>query len=334
MKNNVPYFNNANEWVESLPYGQPLQGNNGYVYDNPFKSRWGESPLDVYNRLFTRDHYYNLTDEEMTKLRTTIQYLPIYLDTALDNNIKFLESCGFKVYKKEGKPGDLMHVYLKRNNISLYISNQTTPQDYRPNKINVSVGELIKKPNWKNPRRVECNSTYTYDYGFDMPDDFGELTKQELEKHIKKYMTEIIPNDMPVYKERGKLTFGDLHKFAVGEKPIKKLTVPVYVVNSKSGNFATIPNPGYFDNTGLSKAYCAVSCGGGKCFYIQHSQIKSTTAKQIMFPTVSLHSEGKEPLYTDFVLCLSKQEAKKLAIDTLKEKIKKEQEKINKIKHL
>ena len=336
MSNNVPYFNNAYEWVESLPYGKPLQGCGGYVYESPFKSRWGESPLDVYKRLFTRDHYYNLTDEEMTKLRTTIQYLTIYLDTALNNNIKFLESCGFKVYRKEGKPGDLMHVYLKRNNVSLYISNQTTPQDYRPNKIGVSVGELIKKPNWKNPRRVGCNNTYTYDYGFDMPDDFGELTKQELEKHIKKYMTEIISNDMPVYKERGKLTFGDLHKFAMGEKPIKKLTVPTYVVNTKSGNFVTIPNPGYFDKPSLHKAFCAVYCGTkyGLSFYIQHSQIKSTTAKQVMFPTVSLRSEGEESLYTDFVLCLDKQEAKKLAVDILKEKIKKEQEKIKQIKAL
>ena len=161
MKNNIPYFNDVFEWVESLPYGQPLMNYNGYIYNNPFESKYGENPLIVYNRLFKQDHYYNLTDKEMTKLRTTIQYLPIYLDTALDNNIKFLESCGFKVYKKEGKPGDLMHVYLKRNNVSLYISNQTTPQDYRPNKIEVSVGELIKKPNWKKKQDVWSVTIHT-----------------------------------------------------------------------------------------------------------------------------------------------------------------------------
>lgn len=345
MRNNVPYFDSVYDWVNSLPYGKPLTEHNGrdcggYVYGNPFNARYGERPTDVYNRLFCRDHYYNLTDEELTKLRTTIQYLPIYLDTALDNNIKFLESCGFKVYRKEGKPGDLKHVYLKRNNVSLYISNQTTPQDYRPNKINLSVGELIKKPNWKHPRRVEINLG-CYDYGFDMPDEFGELTKKELEKYIKERMVEINA-EKPVFKERSKLTFGDLHKFSVSERPpFKKLTIPVYVVNTKSGTLSTIDRPTFIPKenlgSGLSRCICGVYCGVKYSFgfYITKEQEKDSTARQVKFPTVELQDDNEDKLlYSDYVLCLEKEDAKKLAIKTINEKIKVENDKIKEIKNL
>jgi hypothetical protein len=163
----------------------------GYVYHNPFNSRWGVKPEYVYSRLFKQEHYYNLTDEELTELRTTIQYMPVYLDTAFNNVIKFLKSCGFTLYRKEGKSGSLIHAYLKRNNVSLYVSNQTTPQDYKPNKLEVSVGELVKKPNWKRKRRVERGSMFSDEYGIDMPDELGELTRQEIEKHVKKYVIEL-----------------------------------------------------------------------------------------------------------------------------------------------
>lgn len=339
MRNNVPNFDSVYDWVKSLPYGEPLTEHNGYVYGNPFNARYGERPGDVYNRLFRRDHYYNLTDEELTKLRTTIQYLPIYLDTALDNNIKFLESCGFKVYRKEGKAGDLMHVYLKRNNVSLYISNQTTPQDYRPNKIHLSVGELIKKPNWRHPRRVEINLG-CYDYGFDMPDEFGELTKKELEKYIKERMVEINAEE-PIFKERSKLTFGDLHKFSISGDPFDKLTIPVYVVNTKSGTLNTINDAIFIPKEklgkGLSRCICSVYCGVKYSFgfYITKEQEKESIARQVKFPIVELQDDNEDKLlYSDYVLCIDKEDAKKLAIKTIKEKIKVENNKIKEIKHL
>ena len=339
MNTNVPYFDNAYDWVKSLPYDKPLymyKGKDfqGYTYENPFNSRWGVKPLDVYNRLFCRGHYYNLTDEELTELRTTIQYLPIYLDTAFNNTIKFLETCGFKLYKKQGKPGDLIHAYMKRNNVSLYISNQTTPQDYRPNKINVSVGELIKKPCWKSPRRVEC-VIEGYDYGFDNTDDFGEQTKQNLENYIKKYMTEIISFDEIVYKEAKTLTFKDLYKFTTKSEKNKQLTIPVYVVNIKSGTIAVITNAN-FDTTNLfkNKLLCSIFCGKkySFSFYVKKEQENNTIIKQMMFPYVGMYQDN--PLYTNYILCLNKHEAKRIAIKTIKDSINKQQNKIQEIKAL
>ena len=63
---NVPYFNNVNDYVDSLPYGKPLK-DNGFIYESPFNSIYGERPEVVYERLFKQDHYYGLTDEELTK---------------------------------------------------------------------------------------------------------------------------------------------------------------------------------------------------------------------------------------------------------------------------
>ena len=48
---NVPYFNNVNDYVNSLPYGKPLK-DNGFIYESPFNSRYGERPEVVYERLF------------------------------------------------------------------------------------------------------------------------------------------------------------------------------------------------------------------------------------------------------------------------------------------
>ena len=342
MNNIVPYFNNVYDWVNSLPYEQPLhmyKGKDcgGYVYHSPFKSRWGAKPEYVYSRLFKQEHYYNLTDEELTELRTTIQYMPVYLDTAFNNVIKFLESCGFTLYRKEGKPGNLIHAYLKRNNVSLYVCNQTTPQDYRPNKLEVSVGELVKKPSWKRARRVERGSMFSDEYGIYMPDELGELTRQELEKYIKKYVVEL-SGEPPVFKERSKLTFGDLYKFAIKGETFKKLTVPVYLVNTKSGTLKTITNAGYVPKESLGhyleKCICAVFCGHSFSFYATKQETNATKVRQLLFPGVALRSDNEHKSYSDFVLCLEKDEAKKLAIAAIKNKIKAEQAKINELKKL
>jgi len=181
---NVPYFNNVNDYVNSLPYGKPLSQFNGYIYESPFNSRYGERPEVVYERLFKQDHYYGLTDEELTKLRTTIQYLPVYLDDYFEKVHEFLISCGFTRYKKEGHKGDLIHAYYKRNNISLYLSNQETPQDFRPNLIKFEIGKFVT---YKSGRkcRVICSGNNVIN-----EDDFGSKTKKNFEDILKYYINE------------------------------------------------------------------------------------------------------------------------------------------------
>jgi hypothetical protein len=184
---NVPYFNNVNDYVNSLPYGKPLD-NNGYIYESPFNCRYGERPEIVYERLFRQDHYYGLTDEELTKLRTTIQYLPVYLDDYFEKVHDFLISCGFIRYKKEGHKGALIHAYYKRNNISLYVSNQETPQDFRPNLIMFEIGKFITYNSGKK-RMVSVKSMWSGDSVIN-EDDFGHKTKKNFEDILKYYINE------------------------------------------------------------------------------------------------------------------------------------------------
>jgi len=185
---NVPYFNNVNDYVNSLPYGEPLNQFNGYIYESPFNCRYGERPDIVYERLFKQDHYYGLTDEELTKLRTTIQYLPVYLDDYFEKVHEFLTSCGFTRYKKEGHKGDLIHAYYKRNNISLYVSNQESPQDFIPNVIMFEIGKFITYSSGKK-RRVFVKSMLSGNNVIN-EDDFGPKTKKNFEDILKYYIKE------------------------------------------------------------------------------------------------------------------------------------------------
>ena len=141
-----------------------------------------------------------------------------------------------------------------------------------------------------------------------------------------------------MFKERSKLTFGDLYKFAMGGDKFKKLTVPVYLVNTKSGTLKTVTNAGYVpkENLGhyLEKCICAVLCGHSFSFYATKQETKATKVRQLLFPGVALRSDNEHKSYSDFVLCLEKDEAKKLAISAIKNKIKAEQAKINELKKL
>lgn len=190
-KNKVPYFNSAYEWVKSLPYEQPLyeykgQDCGGYVYHNPFESRWGKYPTEVYDNLFGKSKYYIVSDEELTELRTTIQYLPIYLDDSFEKISEFLIKQGFKRYIKQGKRGDLVNAYFKRNNISLYLSNLVCPQDFVPNTIEVEISELIKSPKTGKTKRVQRKS-FAH---IPVYDELGEKTVESFEAYLKKYIIE------------------------------------------------------------------------------------------------------------------------------------------------
>lgn len=139
----------------------------------------------------------------------------------------------------------------------------------------------------------------------------------------------------------GKLTFGDLHKFSISGDPLDKLTIPVYVVNTKSGTLNTINDAIFMPKEklgkGLSRCICSVYCGVKYSFgfYITKEQERESIARQVIFPTVELQDDNEDKLlYSDYVLCLDKEDAKKLAIKTIKEKIKVENDKIKKIKHL
>ena len=185
----VPYFATVEDWVNSLPYDVPYNGKpDGYVYHNPLRNPplYGEKPEVVYERLFNETHYYGLTDKELTELRTTIQYLCVYLDDFYDKVTEFLQKQGFTRYMKQGKRGDLIHSYFKRNNISLYVCNQEQVQDFRPNTFTVEISELVTNPKTGKKRRVQRKS-FAH---IPMPDDFGELTKESFENYIKEYITE------------------------------------------------------------------------------------------------------------------------------------------------
>lgn len=185
----VPYFATVEDWVNSLPYDVPYNGKpDGYVYHNPLRNPplYGEKPEVVYERLFNETHYYGLTDKELTELRTTIQYLCVYLDDFYDKVTEFLQKQGFTRYMKQGKRGGLIHSYFKRNNISLYVCNQEQVQDFRPNTFTVEISELVTNPKTGKKRRVQRKS-FAH---IPMPDDFGELTKESFENYIKEYITE------------------------------------------------------------------------------------------------------------------------------------------------
>lgn len=178
----LPYYSSCLEWVESLPYGVPLhmyKGKDckGFIYDNPFESVWGEYPGVVYERLFKEEHYYGISDEDLAELRTTIQYFRVYTNSLFKKTWVFLESVGFVNYRQI-KEGGLIHAYFRRGDISLYISNLTTPQDYRPNTFEVEFA-IIVGGEGKKGRRKHLNTKY-----IDLPDDFGELTIKEFEREL------------------------------------------------------------------------------------------------------------------------------------------------------
>lgn len=178
----LPHYSTCIEWVNSLPYEVPLhmyKGKDckGYVYENPFESVWGQYPEVVYERLFKKDHYYGISDEDLAELRTTIQYFPVYVNSLFRKASGFIESMGFVRYKQI-KEGGLIHTYFKRGDISLYISNLTTPQDYRPNTFEVEFAIMVSGKGEKK-RRKHLTSTY-----IELLDDFGELTVKEFEKEL------------------------------------------------------------------------------------------------------------------------------------------------------
>ena len=167
-----PYYDNVFDWVNNLDYMNWSGG-------DPFLSQYGNSPYNVYKNLFEEPHYYGLTPEELSMLRSSIQYKVLYLNDYFNKEIKLLEDCGFEVYRK-GKFDFMKYVYLKRNNISLFVSNIYTPQDYVPNTMNMEICEYVTSKKTGKKRRKQLESFAR----IPLFDDFGEKTKESFEKYL------------------------------------------------------------------------------------------------------------------------------------------------------
>lgn len=189
--NELPEFNSCREWVESLPYdtylyeykGKKLCNGEGFEWSSPYNSKWGNPPEFVYERLFKADHYYGISVAELTELRTTIQYFPIYLDDYFNKMVKMMQELGFEIHKKEGKAGELIHMYMKRGNISVYFSNLISPQDYEPNIYGWQWGYYKTGKNGRKYRVLLDHSE------LELQDDFGEKTKEWIENYIKENLS-------------------------------------------------------------------------------------------------------------------------------------------------
>ena len=190
----LPDFNSCREWVESLPYdtylyeykGKKLCNGEGFEWESPYNSRWGNRPELVYKRLFKADHYYGLTVAELTELRTTIQYFCVYLDDYFNKMVKMMEDLGFETYKTEGNPGELIHMFMRRGNISVYFSNQFGVQDYEPNIYDWQWGYYKTGKNGRKYRVLLDHSELK------LQDDFGEKTKQWDENYIKENLSQYL----------------------------------------------------------------------------------------------------------------------------------------------
>ncbi len=181
----VPHFNSAEEWVEHINYKLPENA----FYGNPFYNTYGVDPYTVYDRLFKQTHYYGLSDNELTQLRTYCQYRPLYLNEYYDKISIFLETQGFVKYRNGYSKNDLplKGAYYRRNNISLFISNLYCPQDFIPNLLDVEIAEFVKNEKTGKVRRVQRK----WKSNVPIDDDFGELTAKNFEDVIKEF--EIIP---------------------------------------------------------------------------------------------------------------------------------------------
>lgn len=223
--NTVPYFDSAEEWVNSLPYDRPVTFRNGntYTYTNPFNSIYGQDPKTVYNNLFKEDHYYVTSDKELTELRTTIQYVAVHLDDTFDRVSQFLKDRGFVNYKNENDPSTgLRGAYFKRGTASIFIGNVECPQSYVPNKIDMEICELVKSPKTGKTRRVQK----AHGYIIPLLDDLGEKTAEVFEKTIDMLIVNKEEKDMAnrykfhIVKDPvgGKLIMKHIHAYKEEEK--------------------------------------------------------------------------------------------------------------------
>ena len=169
-----PYYDNAYDWVDSLDYSN-------WICD-PFMSPYGISPFEVYSHLFDEPFYYILTPEELKILRTTIQYKAAYLNEYFQKCLEFLKSMGFEAYRTYKLPGSkLKGVYLRRDNISLFISNQFVPQDFVPNTIELGISKYVTSKLTGKKRAKSIDPLLK----FPVTDELGEKTKQSFEKYLK-----------------------------------------------------------------------------------------------------------------------------------------------------
>lgn len=178
----ISYFSNVYKWVDYLDYP-----NNWHSF-GPFESAYGTNPYTVYKRLFEEPVYYILNEDELKTLRTTIQYKAVYLNDSYNKLIKFFEDLGFITYKKcktvhnDGRP-DWLSQYMKRDNISIWLSNLETPQDYRPNKIFLSPGIFVTSKKTGKRRRKILESVY-----ISVLDELGEKTKKKTEETLSEIL--------------------------------------------------------------------------------------------------------------------------------------------------
>lgn len=172
-----PYYDNVYDWVDSLNYSS-------WICD-PFISPYGISPYEIYARLFDEQFYYILTPDELRILRTTIQYKAAYLNEYFQKCLEFLKSIGFEVYRTHKFPdSELKSVNLRRDNISLYISNQFVPQDFVPNTIKLGISKYVTSKLTGKKRSKSIDPLLK----FPVTDELGEKTKQSFEKYLANLM--------------------------------------------------------------------------------------------------------------------------------------------------
>lgn len=170
-----PYYDNVYDWVDSIDYSSWCC--------NPFMSPYGYSPYVVYTKLFDEPYYYDITPEELTMLRTTIQYKAVYLNSYFQKCLKFLQDSGFEVYRSSSHNNEsYIGLYLRRGDISIYVSNQEVPQDYVPNTIELEICKYVTNKITGKKRRKSIE-TFAH---IPMLDEFGEKTKQSFENYLAK----------------------------------------------------------------------------------------------------------------------------------------------------
>ena len=172
-----PYYDNVYDWVDSLDYSS-------WICD-PFISPYGISPYEIYARLFDKPFYYILTPDELRILRITIQYKAVYLNNYFQKCLEFLKNLGFEIYRTHRLPdSELKSVYLRRDNISLYISNQFVPQDFVPNTIELGISKYVTNKLTGKKRSKSIDPLLK----FPVTDELGEKTKQSFEKYLENLM--------------------------------------------------------------------------------------------------------------------------------------------------
>jgi hypothetical protein len=191
----TPYYNSVEEYVNSLPYDQPLDKFKGYVYKNPLKEiengfRCGRHPSIVFKRLFLEDTYMIVSKEELHTLRTTIQYLPLALNDMHKKLCTFVKQCGFKPLSRRTEPYrwdnnvKFITTTFLRDDIRIILSSCTNAQEYVPNAIPIlSMHRVFRNP---ETNRLKTSNNLASFAWIPVTDELGEQSRLSFEKFITK----------------------------------------------------------------------------------------------------------------------------------------------------